>query len=149
VRWWDCRHSLGETGYGFFSSLLEEPNSELGKQGARLVIAGMDGSMVPIVSTKTDEKGREIKGDKRKHRELGWEEARLCVARDPRSVSGHYRATMGDVEQAGLQLVGCVAEAGGGNQLNCTVWQTTRRGSCRRSRSGSQVRQISWWTSTM
>lgn len=72
---------------------------------------------------KTDEKGREIKGDKRKHRELGWKEARLCVARDPRSVSGHYRATMGDVEQAGLQLVGCVAQAGGGKptKLHCVA----------------------------
>jgi hypothetical protein len=103
--------------------LREEPASELGKQGARLVIAGMDGSMVPIVSIRTDEKGREIKGDKRKHRELSWKEARLCVARDPRSVSGHYRATMGDVEQAGLQLVGCVAEAGGGKstKLHCVA----------------------------
>jgi len=103
--------------------LQQEPEGELGKQGARLVIAGMDGSMVPIVSIKTDEKGREIKGDKRKHRELGWKEARLCVARDPRSVSGHYRATMGSVEQAGLQLVGCVAEAGGGKstKLHCVA----------------------------
>jgi hypothetical protein len=103
--------------------LREEPESELGKQGARLVIAGMDGSMVPIVSIKTDEKGREIKGDKRKHRELSWKEARLCVARDPRSVSGHYRATMGEVGQAGLQLVGCVAEAGGGKstKLHCVA----------------------------
>lgn len=103
--------------------LQEEPDSELGKQGARLVIAGMDGSMVPIVSIKTDEKGREIKGDKRKHRKLEWKEARLCVARDPRSVSGHYRATMGDVEQTGLQLVGCVAEAGGGKstKLHCVA----------------------------
>ena len=103
--------------------LREEPDSELGKQGARLVIAGMDGSMVPIVSIKTDEKGREIKGDKRRHRELSWKEARLCVARDPRSVSGHYRATMGDVEQAGLQLVGCVAEAGGGKstKVHCVA----------------------------
>jgi hypothetical protein len=103
--------------------LLEEPESELGKQGARLMIAGMDGSMVPIVSIKTGEKGREIKGDKRKHRELSWKEARLCVARDPRSVSGHYRATMGGVEQAGMQLVGCVAEAGGGKstKLHCVA----------------------------
>jgi hypothetical protein len=103
--------------------LREEPDSELGKQGARIVIAGMDGSMVPIVSIRTDEKGREIKGDKRKQRELSWKEARLCVARDPRSVSGHYRATMGDVEQAGLQLVGCVAEAGGGKstKLHCVA----------------------------
>jgi len=103
--------------------LQQEPEGELGKQGARLVIAGMDGSMVPIVSIRTDEKGREIKGDRRKQRELSWKEARLCVARDPRSVSGHYRATMGDVEQAGLQLVGCVAEAGGGKstKVHCVA----------------------------
>jgi len=103
--------------------LQEEPKSDLGKQGARLVIAGMDGSMIPMVSTKTDKKGREIKGDKRKHRKLSWQEARLCFARDPRSVTGHYRATMGDVKQAGWQLVGCVAEAGGGSstKLHCVV----------------------------
>jgi hypothetical protein len=103
--------------------LQEEPEGELGKQGARLVIAGMDGSMVPIVSIETDEKGQEIKGDKRKHRQLGWKEARLCVARDPRSVSGHYRATMGDVEQAGRQLVRCVADAGGGRstKVHCVA----------------------------
>jgi hypothetical protein len=96
--------------------LEQEPECELAKQGTRQVIAGMDGSMVPIVSIKTNEKGLEINGDKRKHRQLGWKEARLCVARDPRSITGHYRATMGDVEQAGRQLVGCVAEAGGGKK---------------------------------
>lgn len=103
--------------------LRDEEESELGKLGARLVIAGMDGSMIPTVSTKTDEKGREIKGDKRKHRQLSWKEARLCVARDPRSISGHYRATMGDVQQAGSQLVGCVAEAGGGKstKVHCVA----------------------------
>ena len=103
--------------------LREEPESQLGKQGARLMIAGMDGSMIPIVSIETDKKGRKIRGDKRKHRQLSWKEARLCVARDPRSVSGHYRATMGDVEQAGRQLVGCVAEAGGGKstKLHCVA----------------------------
>ena len=92
----------------------EEPVKELPKQGARVVIAEMDGSMIPIVSTESEEKGRKTRGDRRKHRKLGWEEARLCVARDPRSVTGHYRATMGDPEQAGRQLVECVAEAGGG-----------------------------------
>ncbi len=48
----------------------------------------MDGSIVSIVSIKTDEKGREIKGGRRKHRELSWREAHRCVARDPRSVTG-------------------------------------------------------------
>lgn len=105
------------------SMLRQEPDSELPKQGARLVIAGMDGSMIPIVSIKTDEKGRQFKGDKRKHRQLSWKEARLCMARDPRSVSGHYRATVGDIEQAGLQMVGCVAEAGGGKstKVHCVA----------------------------
>jgi len=100
----------------------EEPQGELGKQGARLVIAGMDGSMIPIVSIGANEKGRKIR-DKRKHRQLSWKEARLCVARDPRSVSGHYRATMGDVEQAGRQLVACVSEAGAGKstKLHCVA----------------------------
>ena len=92
----------------------EEPVKELPKQGARVVIAEMDGSMIPIVNTENEEKGRKTRGDRRKHRKLGWEEARLCVARDPRSVSGHYRATMGEPEQAGWLLVECVAEAGGG-----------------------------------
>ena len=94
----------------------EELVKELPKQGARVVIGEMDGSMIGIVSTETEEKGRKIRGDKRKHRKLGWEEARLCVARDPRSVSGHYRATMGDPKQAGWLLVDCVAEAGGGKK---------------------------------
>ncbi len=87
------------------------------------MIAGMDGSIIPIVTIKTDGKGREIKGEKRKQRQLGWKEARLCVARDPRSVSGHYRATIGDVERTGGQLVGCVAEAGGGKstKLHCVA----------------------------
>ena len=95
--------------------LADEEENKLGKQGARFVIAGMDGSMIPIVSVKDEERGRKIR-DKRKCRELGWREARLCVARDPRSVSGHYRATLGDADQAGRQLVGCVAEAGGGTE---------------------------------
>lgn len=49
---------------------------------------------------------------------------RACVwlvIRGP--VSGHYRATLGDVEQTGWQLVGCVAEAGGGRstKLHCVA----------------------------
>jgi uncharacterized protein UPF0236 len=92
----------------------DEPARELGQGGARRVIAEMDGSMIPIVSIESEEKGRKTKGDKRKQRQLGWREARLSVARDPRSITPHYRATMGDPEQAGLQLVECVADAGGG-----------------------------------
>ena len=95
--------------------LAQESVRELSKGGARVMIAEMDGSMIPTVEIETEEKGREIRGDKRKHRKLGWKEARLSVARDPRSVSAHYRATMGDPEQAGWQLVECVVEAGGGS----------------------------------
>jgi hypothetical protein len=94
--------------------LADEPVRELRQSGARCVIAEMDGSMIPIVSIETEEKGRKTNSDKRKQRHLEWREARLSVARDPRSISAHYRATMGDPDQAGLQLVECVAEAGGG-----------------------------------
>jgi hypothetical protein len=98
-----------------------QPVRELGKGGARSMIAEMDGSMIPTVSIENGEKGRKIRGDKRKRRQLGWREARLCLARDPRSVAAHYRATMGDPEQAGWQMVECVAEAGGGKstRLHC------------------------------
>lgn len=94
---------------------------ELEKGGARSMIAEMDGSMIPTVSIENEEKGRKIRGDKRKRRQLGWKEARLCLARDPRSVTPHYRATMGDPEQAGWQMVECVVEAGGGKstRLHC------------------------------
>lgn len=101
--------------------LGQELIRELGKGGARLVIAEMDGSMIPTVSTELEEKGRKIKVDKRKHRQLGWKEARLCLARDPRSVTAHYGATMGGPEQAGQQMVECVVDAGGGSstKLHC------------------------------
>ena len=95
--------------------MAQEPVRELSTGGARVMIAEMDGSMIPTVEIETDEKGRKIKGDKRKHRQLEWREARLSVARDPRSVTAHYRATMGDAEQAGWELVECVVEAGGGS----------------------------------
>jgi len=101
--------------------LGQEPTSNLDKGGVRLLIAEMDGSMIPTVSTEIEEKGRKTKVDRRKHRQLGWKEARLCLARDPRSVNAHYRATMGDPEQAGRQMVECVVEAGGGSssKLHC------------------------------
>ncbi len=92
----------------------DELTRELRQGGARCVIAEMDGSMVPIVSIESEEKGQKTRGDKRKQRQLGWREARLSVARDPRSITPHFRATIGDPDQAGLQLVECVADAGGG-----------------------------------
>jgi Uncharacterised protein family (UPF0236) len=83
-----------------------------GKQGVELLIAEMDGSMLPIVEITPQTEGAPADG--RKRRQLGWTEARLCLARDPGKVKGHYGGTLGGPEQAGDHLVNCVVEAGGG-----------------------------------
>lgn len=62
---------------------------------AARVIAQMDGSMVPIVQTRSGA------GDARKGKTLCWREARLCLARPEGSKSPIYGATLGTVEVAG------------------------------------------------
>ena len=71
------------------------------------LITEMDGTMLPIVTTKT---GVDLDG--RKGKELSWREARLCLARDLEAADGVYGATFGTVQIAGL-LWRQVAEAAG------------------------------------
>ncbi len=75
----------------------------------------MDGSMIPTVQMVAG------KGDKRRRRQVGWMEARLCLAGLPESVTRKYAATTGSVEEAGRQWTRCVVEAGGGRstRLHC------------------------------
>jgi len=82
------------------------------KKGIEQLIGEMDGSMLPIV--RILEKTEDLPSDERKRRKLGWEEVRLCMARDVNKVDGHYGATMGNPQQAGDQMLNCVVEAGGG-----------------------------------
>jgi hypothetical protein len=90
------------------------------RQGVRQLIGEMDGTNVPVVIIPEKSKGNRAI-DRRKLRQVGWREARLCLARRPESVTARYRATMGGVDEAGKQLKACFVEAGGGDcsRLHC------------------------------
>lgn len=75
-------------------------------RGAEIIIAQMDGTMVPIVTTEGADP------DGRKNRVLKWEEMRLALAHEHGSVTPRYGATMGEVEEAGAILLDCVARVG-------------------------------------
>jgi hypothetical protein len=83
--------------------------------GAETVIAELDGSLVPIVVTEP------TGADRRRGKQLKWEEARLASARAVESVTPQYGATMGSVEEAGEVLADCVRRAGASQQtpLHC------------------------------
>ena len=93
----------------------QKPRHELRGAGVAVVIAEMDGSMLPVVETGESKPG-ETAPDRRKTRQVSWKEARLCLAHTPGSVTPAFGATLGSVEEAGERLAVCVGEAGGGNQ---------------------------------
>jgi hypothetical protein len=62
---------------------------------ARMVLTGLDGSMVPIVESGLGE-------DQRKGKTLLWKQANLCCARSQYAVDCVYGATMASVKMAGL-----------------------------------------------
>lgn len=63
--------------------------------GAKVIITGMDGSMVPIVESGSGK-------DKRKNKTLLWKQANLCCARSKDAEECVYGATMASVKMAGL-----------------------------------------------
>lgn len=77
------------------------------RQAAQIVVTEMDGTMLPIVKTKT---GPGVDG--RKDKELFWREARVCCARRHDAVEAVYGATFGSVQVAGM-LWREVAQAAG------------------------------------
>jgi Uncharacterised protein family (UPF0236) len=83
--------------------------------GLAQVIGEMDGSLVPVVTTRAGV------ADRRKTRRVGWQEARLCLAHAPGSVSPRFGATLGKVEEAGDRLADCVIRVGGtaDTKLHC------------------------------
>lgn len=79
--------------------------------GSAIVIAEMDGGMVPIVQTD------ESQLDRRKGKVLLWKEAKLCLAHAQGSCTPVYGGTLqGDVAEAGKQLFACAVDAGFGHQ---------------------------------
>jgi hypothetical protein len=77
---------------------------------AAVLIAEMDGSMIPTVQCSAREGSG--KTDRRKCRTLTWKEARVSLVRRTEAVSPVYAATLGGPEEAGRQL-GHLAELSG------------------------------------
>jgi hypothetical protein len=91
--------------------------AELGPEpGWEWVLAEADGCMLPLVKPSA------TSTDKRKEKTLGWEEARLCLARPVGTVTARYAATLlGTVDEVGAQWLDCAVRAGAGTQtqLHC------------------------------
>lgn len=78
--------------------------------GVGQLITEMDGSMIPIL--EIPQPGQRV---------LQWEEARLCLAHEPGSVTPRFGATLGEAAEAGAVWLACVKGAGGGaeTRLHC------------------------------
>ncbi len=73
------------------------------------VIVQTDGGMVPIMEPDTNS------ADKRKGKNLHWEEAKICLAHPQGSKTLFFGGTLqGDVDTAGLCLFDCAVQAGFG-----------------------------------
>jgi hypothetical protein len=90
---------------------IEQEDFEPGT--VKQIIAEMDGSMIPVVDTKTQSEG---KVDKRKNRSVRWQEVRLCFARSSKSITPIFYATMGDVERSGNLLYKAALRVGLGSK---------------------------------
>ena len=113
------------------------------RPGVACIIAQMDGSMIPLVKMP-EPADRSLSLDRRKNRQLGWQEARLCLARRSGSVTPRFAATLGGPEAAGEQLADCVIRAGAGCQTQIhgvgdgASWIATQM----QLRFGTQVRYL-------
>lgn len=99
----------------------ESLRSDMGpEEGVPILITEMDGSMIPIVLPAVDADGLGS-SDRRKSRQLVWQEARLCLARDPEKITPRYGVCLGNSEQAGAVWADCVIQAGAGAEthLHC------------------------------
>lgn len=77
--------------------------------GCRQQVGELDGSMVPIVTPEA------TAADKRKHKTLQWQEARLALVHPQGSVTPKFAATFGgSVEESGQALLACARAAGFG-----------------------------------
>lgn len=77
---------------------------------AQMLIAEIDGGMVPIVEVG-QKMGNEEK-DLRKTRKVLWKEAKLCFARDYTKIDRIYGAVIGSPDEAGQKLYQCAERAG-------------------------------------
>lgn len=84
-------------------------------QPVKDLIAQLDGCMLPLV-----ESAAQGQADRRKGKQLSWQEARLCCARDHDKAQGVYGATFGTVSLTGLlwREVADAAGLGEGTQVH-------------------------------
>jgi hypothetical protein len=80
------------------------------------LIVEVDGSMIPIVHTEPPSAVDAPLVDRRKTRQIGWQEARLAFSRLPTQATPIFGVTMGSVDDAGAQLLATAIRAGVGAQ---------------------------------
>jgi len=80
-------------------------------KGCAVMVAEMDGCMLPIVTIA------ETEGNKRKQKKLHWKEARLALAHELGNATPQFAATFGvSADDAGQSLLNCAVAAGFGTQ---------------------------------
>ena len=91
----------------------EHFQTSLPAQGVAWVIAETDGSMIPMVDTVPPQTGA-AGGDRRKTRQVRWQEARLSLAHAQGSGTPRFAATFGAPDVVGEQLRDCAIRVGFG-----------------------------------
>jgi hypothetical protein len=92
-----------------FEAAAPAPTWPQGRGRSAVVVAEMDGGMVPVVVPDV------TSPDRRKGKNLQWKEAKLCLAHSQGSKTLAYGGTVrGDVDVAGRQLLRCAESAGFG-----------------------------------
>lgn len=87
------------------------------EKGVSCIIAGMDGSMIPIVDTHD----RKVDGktvDRRKTRTVRWKDGRLTLAHEQGTIEPIFGATIGQPNDAGKYLANCAIRAGIGTNTH-------------------------------
>ena len=88
---------------------MQEQEAEMvGESRGVILIAEMDGGMVPVVSF---ESGKHPE-DNRKCRKVGWKEARLSVAREHKSLRKMFLGALGSIDGGG-RFAGALRKATG------------------------------------
>lgn len=98
-----CLHHAGR-----LAAVPPVPCTRLRATGPAHIVAEADGTMVPIVDTGAAPPGT----DRRRHRQVRWQEARLVAAQAHGTATTHYDATLGDVTEAGARWSRVAGRAG-------------------------------------
>jgi hypothetical protein len=88
----------------------------------KVVVSATDACMIPIVTPpavlETSDSQPLTKQDRRKKKQLGYQEARLTLAHAQDSATLRFSATMGNVEEVGKRIKHCVELIGFGDETH-------------------------------